>query len=91
MDQEIEEMYYDDAEHGLSVFLLEELGEKVSKMNEDVITLVTNLQKKHEKMMEGFRCIEKSFRLLARAMESFSEDLGSATGTLSTDPWAFDA
>ena len=67
------------------------LLEKVKELLDKLMDIERKLLQKDGKMMEGFRCIEKSFRLMAGAIISMSDDLGSATGTLSTDPWAFDA
>jgi hypothetical protein len=53
--------------------------------------LEENMCKNHIKMMEGFRCIERAFQTLAGGIIALAEDLGAATGTLSSDPWTFDA
>ena len=71
--------------------LLEEIKETSTRTYDHLCEMEKNLRHKEGKMMEGFRCIEKSFRLMAGAIVSMSEDLGSATGTLASDPWAFDA
>ena len=76
--------------HAFSVFLLEELNEKIQKCQDKLDSIEEKVLKQHKKMMEGFRCIEKSFKLLAGAIVSLGDDVGSATGTISTDPWAFD-
>ena len=73
-----------------SVFLLEELNDKIQICHEKLNSIDEKITNQHKKMMEGFRLVEKSFKLLAGAIVSLSEDLGSATGTLATDPWAFD-
>ena len=41
-------------------------------------------------MMEGFKCIEKAFQIMANSIMALGVDLGEATGTISTDPWSFD-
>ena len=71
--------------------LLEKIKDLGYQLDDQLCEIEKKLRHKEGKMMEGFRCIEKSFRLMAGAIVSLSEDLGSATGTLSTDPWAFDA
>ena len=53
--------------------------------------LEEEIEKKHKKMMEGFRCIERAFKTLSGAIVGLSEDLGAATGTIASDPWSFDA
>ncbi len=53
--------------------------------------LEEDIAKKHKKMMEGFRCIQVAFRTLSGSIISLAEDLGAATGTISSDPWTFDA
>ena len=39
-------------------------------------------------MMEGFRCIEKAFNLVASVTQTLGEDLSVATGTIQIDPWS---
>ena len=46
------------------------------------------MKKDREKMMEGFRCIEKAFKLVASVTQTLGEDLSVATGTIQIDPWA---
>jgi len=47
------------------------------------ITEIRTLQKRnHEKVMEGFRCIEKAFKLNCRAQMTMSEQLDEATGMI---------
>ncbi len=70
-------------EQKFSVFLIEELHEKCDRLDEKI-------EKNHAKIMEGFKCIEKSFRLMANSIMALGVDLGEATGTISTDPWSFD-
>ena len=43
------------------------------------------------KKWAGFKHIETAFHLLSGAIISLGEDLGTACGTIATDPWAFDA
>jgi hypothetical protein len=71
--------------------LLEKIKDLGYQLDDQLCEIEKKLRHKEGKMMEGFRCIEKSFRLMAGAIVSMSEDLGSATGTLASDPWAFDA
>lgn len=70
-------------EQKFSVFLIEELHEKCDRLDEKI-------EKNHAKIMEGFKCIEKAFQIMAGAILSLNEDLGGALGTISTDPWLFD-
>jgi hypothetical protein len=70
-------------EQKFSVFLIEELHEKIDKLDEKI-------DKNHAKIMEGFKCIEKAFQLMAHSLMALGVDLGEATGTISTDPWSFD-
>ena len=46
--------------------------------------------KRHKKMMDGFKCIEQAFHILAGSIVSLGDDLGQATGTIASDPWSFD-
>ena len=52
--------------------------------------LEEKIEKKHKKMMEGFLCIQQAFLTLSGSIISLAEDLGAATGTISSDPWTFD-
>jgi hypothetical protein len=66
------------------------MSEVLSKLEIALIKLEIieeNLVKRHKKMMEGFRCVEKSFQTLAGAIISLSEDMSDALGTMATDPW----
>ena len=76
--------------HAFSVFLLEELNDKIQKCQSKLDSIEEKVTKQHKKMMEGFKCIETSFNLLAGAIVSLGDDVGTATGQISTDPWAFD-
>ena len=67
-----------------------EMSEVLSKLEIALIKLDSIEQRmlaRHKKMMEGFRCIEKSFQTLAGAIISLSEDLSIAMGSIQTDPW----
>ena len=79
------------AERAFSVFLLEQLHEDMCKMNKILKKTQKSVEKKHIKMMEGFRCIEQAFKTLSGAVISLADDLGAATGVIATDPWSFDA
>ena len=79
------------AERAFSVFLLEQLHEDLCKMNKILKKTQKSVEKKHIKMMEGFRCVEKAFKTLSGSIVSLSDDLGSAVGNIATDPWRFDA
>ena len=47
------------------------------------VTEIRTLQKRnHEKVMEGFRCIEKAFQLNCKAQMTMSEQLDEATGMI---------
>ena len=71
-------------------FLLEELNEKIQKCQDKLDSIEEKVTKQHKKIMAGFKCIEKSIKLLAGAIVSLGDDVGTATGQISTDPWAFD-
>ena len=73
-----------------NVFLLERLFDNIQKMHESLAKIENDLKKKHIKMMEGFRCIERAFKTLSGSIMSLADDLGSATGTIASDPWTFD-
>ena len=47
------------------------------------------MEKNQQKMMEGFRAIEKAFHILAGQIVALGEDLGSACGIISADPFDF--
>ena len=49
-----------------------------SKLDE----LARMLKRNNEKMMEGFRCIEKAFKINCSAQMTMSEALDEATGTI---------
>ena len=88
MENETEE--FKQAEDEFNVFLLDELVQKIQLMHKKIDGIEEKVQKKHAKMMEGFKHIESAFHILSGAIISLAEDLGSATGTIATDPWAFD-
>ena len=88
MEHEIAELEH--AECEFNVFLLDELVQKITLMNKKLDHIEQKVQVKHEKMMTGFKNIETAFHLLSGAIISMAEDLGTATGTIATDPWAFD-
>ena len=47
------------------------------------VTEIRTMQKRyHEKMMEGFKCIEKAFKINCSAQMTMSEQLDEATGTV---------
>ena len=73
-----------------NVFLLEKLFDNIQKMHESLAKIENDLKKKHIKMMEGFRCIERAFKTLSGSIMALADDLGSATGTMASDPWTFD-
>ena len=87
MEYEIEEL--ENAESQFNVFLLDELVQKINLLHKKLDSIEQNVQVKHEKMMTGFKNIETAFHLLSGAIISMSEDLGTACGTIATDPWAF--
>ena len=49
-----------------------------SKLDE----LARTQKRNHEKIMEGFRCIEKAFKINCSAQMTMSEALDEATGTI---------
>ena len=50
---------------------------------EDKLRIIhRTLKRNNEKMMEGFRCIEKAFKINCSAQMTMSEALDEATGTI---------
>ena len=56
----------------------DKLGIIHSKLDE----LARTLKRNNEKMMDGFRCIEKAFKINCSAQMTMSEALDEATGTI---------
>ena len=57
--------------------------EDTLRILEHKVTEIRTLQKRnHEKVMEGFRCIEKAFKLNCSAQMTMSEQLDEATGLI---------
>ena len=52
-----------------------------SKLDE----LARTLKRNNEKMMEGFRCIEKAFKINCGAQMAMSEQIDEMTGSMSVD------
>ena len=52
--------------------------------------LENRIEKNHQKMMEGFRAIEKAFHVLAGQIVALADDLGSACGIIQSDPFNFE-
>ena len=51
--------------------------------------LIEKMDKQFEKMMTGFRAIDKSFKLSAGAMVAMQEDLCEALGKIESEPFDF--
>ncbi len=50
-------------------------------------SLLGKIDTQFEKTMEGFHAIERSFKMCAGRMISFSEDLNEALGKIESDPF----
>ena len=62
---------------------------KEEKEDESESRLEHLIRTNHEKMMQGFQAIESAFHILAGQIVALTEDLGSACGIISTDPFDF--
>ena len=87
---------WEEEEKQFNVFLLDDMHDKLTRMSfkieelEDKITTqIVLVAEKHEKMMEGFKCIEQAFRTLAGSIILLGDDIDTVAGTVSVDPWAF--
>ena len=56
--------------------------EKLRVLTQKVTEIRTMQKRNNEKIMEGFKCIEKAFKLNCSAQMTMSEQLDEATGTL---------
>ena len=65
---------------------------RLKKISEEIMEMRKEMTKDREKMMakmmEGFRCVEKAFNLVASVTQTLGEDLSVATGTIQIDPWS---
>jgi hypothetical protein len=61
---------------------------RLQKINEEIMEMRKEMTQDRKKMMEGFRCIEKAFHVMANVTQSLGEDLSVATGTIQIDPWS---
>ena len=59
-----------------------EIEDKLRILTHKVIEIRTMQKRNHEKIMEGFRCIEKAFKINCSAQMTMSESLDEATGTI---------
>ena len=59
-----------------------EIEDKLRILTHKVIEIRTMQKRNHEKIMEGFRCIEKAFKINCSAQMTMSEQLDEATGTI---------
>ncbi len=77
----------------------ESISAQVRKIREELSTfrdtsrlwqkqLLMELSKNYEKMMDGFRAIERAFKLNCSAQMQFSDELAEHAGVLTQDPWA---
>ena len=62
---------------------------KINQMENHITVLARKIEdiqiiqkRQHEKMMEGFRCIEKSFKLNCGAQMTMSEQIDEMNGTI---------
>ena len=61
------------------------LFEKLSKIEDKMTELSGKIEKNFQKMMEGFECIQKAFRMSVEKQMEFNEtleDVAEYTGTL---------
>ena len=56
--------------------------EKLRVLTQKVTEIYTMQKRNQAKIMEGFRCIEKAFKLNCSAQMSMTEALDEATGTI---------
>ena len=61
---------------------------RLKKISEEIMEMRKEMTKDRAKMMEGFRCVEKAFNLVASVTQTLGEDLSVATGTIQLDPWS---
>ena len=59
-----------------------DIEEKLRLMQHKLNEVRTMQKRNHEKIMEGFRCIERAFKLNCSAQMTMSEALDEATGTI---------
>ena len=59
-----------------------EFDEKFRVITGKVNDIITMQRQIHEKMMEGFRCIEKAFMMNCKAQMTMSEQIDEANGTI---------
>jgi len=59
-----------------------EIEDKLRILTHKVTEIRTMQKRNHEKIMEGFRCIERAFKLNCSAQMTMSEALDEATGTI---------
>ena len=60
---------------------------KIEKLLATLDDLTKKLDKQFDKMMIGFKAIEKAFQLCGSTMMGFQENLCEATGQMELDPW----
>ncbi len=60
---------------------------KIEKLLKTLDDLTEKLDKQFNKMMIGFKAIEKAFQLCGSTMMGFQENLCEATGQMEVDPW----
>ena len=59
-----------------------DIEEKLRLMQHKLNEVRTMQKRNHEQIMEGFRCIERAFKLNCSAQMTMSEALDEATGTI---------
>ena len=59
-----------------------EIEDKLRILTHKVTEIRTMQKRNHEKIMEGFRCIERAFKINCSAQMTMSEALDEATGTI---------
>ena len=56
--------------------------DKLRILTHKIIEIQTMQRRNHAKIMEGFKCIEKAFKINCSAQMTMSEQLDEATGTI---------
>ena len=59
-----------------------EIEDKIRILTHTVREIRTMQKRNHDKIMDGFRCIEKAFKINCKAQMTMSEQLDEATGMI---------
>ena len=61
---------------------ISQFEDKLRILTHKIIEIQTMQRRNHAKIMEGFQCIEKAFKINCSAQMTMSEQLDEATGTI---------